>query len=165
MLTAERLRELLDYDPLTGVFLWRVTRGRAVAGAVAGHMETGDRTRGYWVIMIDRKLYRAHRLAWFYVHGAWPQDEIDHRNLVRQDNRMANLRQATRSQNRANYRLRPQNSGMKGITYRRKTGKWQAQIQVEGKKINIGSFLKPEEAHAAYRSAALHHFGEFARFE
>ena len=97
-LTVERLRELLSYDPATGKFLWRVGRQCMRAGAVAGATEV----QGYRVIKIDGKIYKAHRLAWLYVTGEWPPEEIDHKNTDPQDNVWSNLRLATHSQNQAN---------------------------------------------------------------
>lgn len=159
MLTAERLRELLEYNPLTGVFCWRVSRGTKRAGSAAGSLRDG-----YWIIRCDRKNYGAHRLAWLWIHGEWPEGEIDHRDLVRSNNVLTNLREASHSLNNANRRLRPQNAGMKGITCR-KSGKWVAQIAVNGVKMGLGTYLTAEEAHAAYRQAAIAHFGDYARFQ
>jgi hypothetical protein len=101
MLTAERLRELLDYDPETGRFIWRKdhpTAKHIKAGSVAG-TKNG---RGYWVIGVAGAKYVAHRLAWLYVTGEWPAHLVDHENGDRLDNRFANLREATDSQNNFN---------------------------------------------------------------
>jgi len=159
-LTAERLRELLSYDPDTGLFHWRRQKGRASAGDKAGRFSF---THGYIDIGIDGCLYRAHRLAWLYIYGKWPT-EMDHINGVRNDNRLVNLRQCTVSENRSNRGASPRNtSGFKGVSKRANDGKWIAQIKKNGKVTWLGSFDDPAEAHAAYCKAAKVIHGEFAR--
>jgi hypothetical protein len=112
---------------------------------------------------IDGKRYAAHRLAWFYMTGKWPA-EIDHRNCDPLDNRFENLREATRSQNNANMRMRADNSsGKKGVSWDRERNSWKAQISVNGVHKLIGRFPSIEAAAAAYGEAAYKHFGEFAR--
>src|SRR5712664_3026918 len=124
ILTAERLRELLNYDPETGIFRWDVVRRGCGIGKEAGTSVSA----GYRQISIDRRAYSEHRLARLYVHGHWPLDEIDHINGVRDDNRLSNLRQATRSENAQNQRRAQSRSkiGILGVTLHR--GKFQAQI-------------------------------------
>jgi hypothetical protein len=159
LISAEELREMLVYDPETGVFTWRVMRGKARVGAKAGN-KNGF---GYIVIMVRHRNYRAHRLAWLYVHGEWPAEEIDHRNGDPSDNRLTNLRLATRSQNIANTRLRiDTTSGVKGVTWNKRDGNWMAQIRVNGKQIFLGYFDAIEDAAEAYRIASKEHFGDFA---
>lgn len=154
MLTAERLREVLDYDLETGEFRWRITMGcRGVAGRVAGCLCA----TGYQSIRINRKPYQAHRLAWLHVYGEWPRNEIDHMNGNKADNRLSNLREATRFQNTANRKSR---KTFKGV-YLLPSGRWAASIQRD-KLHHLGCFDTPEEAHAAYCSAAIERFGEFA---
>lgn len=154
--TAERLRELLDYNPATGIFKWRLTCATRRKGLVAG-----SRHRGwYWVIRVDKRGYLAHRLAWLYVNGRWPVDQIDHVNGIRFDNRIVNLREATSSQNRQN--RKPKVAGLRGIQKSYK--KWRARINVNGKCLWLGSFSTQEAAASAYREAAIKHFGKFARF-
>jgi hypothetical protein len=166
-LTAERLRELLHYEPTTGVFTWRTLRpGRSPMGGIAGSVRKNpkDPCFGYRFITVDHFRTGAHRLAWFYVKGAWPPGDLDHQNMVRDDNRIDNLREATRSQNMANAgRPRHNTSGLKGASFLRATGKWQAQIQFHGKNLNLGSFASAEEAHEAYCQAGKRLFGEFFR--
>ena len=159
MLTADRLRELLDYDPATGIFTWRVARNsRIKAGSVAGGFQYG-----YARIRVDDMLYRSHRLAWLHVYGTWPSGEVDHRDGVKHNNAIDNLRIATDSQNRANIGVQANNhSGIKGVG-RRKSGKWRAQIMVNKKAYHVGLFDTAEEASAAYAKAAQSHFGSFAR--
>lgn len=150
-LTAERLRELLHYDPETGVFTWRVSgRGPAKAGSIAGTIKP----KGYRVIWIGGN-YKAHRLAWLYVHGHWPKDQIDHINHVKDDNRIANLREVTNGQNMQN-RTHQRNSpsGFKGVLGRTKSGRWPAKIASNGKQIWLGTFDSAELAYAAYCEAA-----------
>jgi hypothetical protein len=157
-LILARLKELLDYDPETGVFVWKVTRGSARPGDVAENRHVG----GYRQVVISRKRYLSHRLAWFYINGQWPSDEIDHINRERADNRIANLREATRAQNVCRS-VRRSKSGVHGV--RRRDFGWQARIRVTGKDIHLGTYQTVDEAKTAYRIAAIHHFGEFARTE
>lgn len=146
--TAARLRELLDYDPLTGVIRWRVNRRRARAGDVAGSAYPS----GYIRIKIDSQEYLAHRLCWLYVTGAWPSGQIDHRDGNRSNNRFANLRDATRSVNTQNQR-RAQSSNRSGLLgVRRCNSRWRATIRIPGeeRQRHLGVFDTKEEAHAAY---------------
>jgi hypothetical protein len=164
-LTQARLKELLHYDPETGVFTWLVWRPNGVkvgdvAGVVHGHT-------GYLRIKIDRRQYAAGRLAWLYMTGAFPAFRIDHEDTDKLNNRWCNLRPASASQNAAN-RTAPRNntSGYKGVHYTRaRTSykKWAAHIRVDGVLKTLGYFSKPEEAHAAYVQAARAAFGQYAR--
>lgn len=150
MVTQSRLKELLDYDPGTGVFTWRVSRGNAKSGSVAG----SKNGQGYLQIMVDGKRYKSHRLAWLYVHGKFPPEHIDHINRARADNRIANLRLATSSENPQNQRKRRNNtSGVVGVHWHKKLGKWQAYIMSNGRGIHLGYYGTIEEA-AAARAAA-----------
>ncbi len=164
MVTLERLKEVLDYDPATGLFRWKVKRCNVEAGQVAGHHK-GPR---YIRINIDLVSYRAHILAWLYMTGEWPPRFIDHRDTDKANNRWENLRLATKSQNMANMPAPKSNrSGFKGVSRYRagdSYGKpWQAGISKDGKRMSLGHFATPEEAHAAYAAAAEKFFGEFAR--
>lgn len=160
-LSVERLRERLEYDPETGLFRRKqLARGGAAPGSIAGSRSYF----GYWRISIDCVTYPAHRLAWLYVHGVFPQQEIDHINGDGTDNRIANLRLATRQQNAANRRGSKSNpSGLKGASYCVQTGRWKASIKVNGKTISLGRHKTAEEAHQAYAAAAEQAFGDFAR--
>lgn len=158
-LDAETLRARLHYDPSTGVFTWRISQGRAPAGARAGGF-----WKGYVGIRVGGRKYFAHRLAYLYMTGAWPPGDIDHRDMDRLNNRWSNLRSATRSQNKANCTLRSDNTtGFKGVSFFKQTSRYHAKIEVRGKHLHLGFFETPEAAHAAYAAAAKHHFGEFAR--
>ena len=148
-LTAERLRELLHYDPETGVFTRLVRSGPAKVGDVAG---TAD-THGYIQISVDGALYLAHRLAFLWMTGEWPPHQVDHINGVRADNRFANLRPATNAENMQNVR-RPYSSnriGLLGVC--RHGNRFRATIKVDGRCIHLGTFDAPEQAHAAYLAA------------
>lgn len=148
-LNSTRLRELLDYNPTTGVFTWRVNRrGPARIGAVAGRVNNG-----YCEVCVDMRRYLSHRLAWLYVHGNWPQGQIDHINGVRTDNRIENLRDVTVGENHQNKR-RPQGANpYLGVTWHKGRQKWQAQIGVDGVKRVLGRFSTAEEARDAYLRA------------
>jgi hypothetical protein len=161
MLTAERLRKVLHYNPETGVFTW-VKPNKKKSGLIGTTAGNTDRL-GYINITIDRIRYKAHRLAWMYFYGAFPDEFIDHINCKPSDNRIVNLRAATKSQNEANTRIRSTNtSGHKGV-YLNKNKKWQAYITIQGRSVYLGSFDKKEEASKAYLSMASKIHGSFAR--
>src|SRR5712671_3859086 len=154
MLTQGRLKELLEYDPETGIFRWRFSRGGWIRqGADAGW----HHTRGYWKIRLDGEAYFCHRLAWLYVYGQWPSDQLDHINLHRDDNRISNLREATQSQNQWN---RP----ILGVNFHKANRNWTARISVNGNRFFLGSFKNRDEAIAAYKNAASKHPGVFYNF-
>ncbi|HEY7297610.1 MAG TPA: HNH endonuclease [Xanthobacteraceae bacterium] len=139
-----------------GRFYWRVRCGTAAPGRQAGTWHGG----GYRSIRIDGVLYLEHRLAWFYVHGKHPRRQIDHRNRIRTDNRIANLRECSCAQNRCNVVTRNA-TGFKGVY--RHYEKWQTHIQLRGKRIYLGVHDTPEAAAAAYDNGAHRYHGEFAR--
>lgn len=165
-LSVEQVRTWLRYDSDTGEFFWvtqKDGRGRwrdirKRCGGVNG--------KGYRRIRVNGKYYAEHRLAWLYVYGSWPLKALDHINLDPTDNRIANLREATDSQNLANIRAYQRNtSGYKGVTLHKGTGKWQAQTKKDGKFHYLGLFDCPKDAHDAYRVGAKKYHGEFARAE
>lgn len=159
-LTRERLVELATYDPASGQFYWRVDRSRAKAGDIAGF----PGGKGYWQIRIDGTAYYGHRLAWIYVHGAWPAGAIDHADGDRRNNRIDNLRLATIRQNAANQRKRNgKSSPLKGVSWHAARNRWAAHIRINGKSTYLGLFDTEQAAHQAYVAAAINHFGEFAR--
>jgi hypothetical protein len=160
-LLAERVRELLHYDPDTGVFTWRVHRGGlAKAGTVAG-TPNGD---GYRRLSIDGRPFRVHQVAWLYMFGELPA-LIDHIDGDPGNNSIANLRLATMSDNIANSKRRANNqSGYKGVT-RHSSGRWRASITKDGKRHYLGLHSSAEAAHTAYVAAARAMFGDFARGE
>jgi hypothetical protein len=156
MITQARLKELLTYNPDTGDFRWIKRRPGVRFGVAAGNaLPTGRRIR------IDRREYKAHRLAWLYINGTWPRGEIDHRNGDPTDNRWLNLRDATHSQNLGNCKRRVDNTaGAKGVARSAaKQERWRAHFRGE----YLGSFGTREEASAAYAKAAAEYFGEFMR--
>jgi hypothetical protein len=168
-LTAERLRELLHYEPTTGVFTWRMRRAPgALKGQQAGSIRIAryDSGGGYRDIGVDGKIYLGHRLAWLYMTGSWPSVQLDHKNSVRDDNRWDNIRPATISQNGMNRPAQANNtSGFKGVTFHRKARKWMAQITKDGSLHYLGLYETREAAHEAYRKAATLLHQEFARTE
>ena len=157
-LTQERLQELLHYDPETGIFTNLKSRGRVKIGSVAG----SKNPNGYIYIAIDSKKYRAHRLAWLYVHGNFPEKCLDHINEVKDDNRIVNLRLATNLENHQNQSSPRTNntSGFNGVGWHKFSGKWLARIMANGKHKHLGYFDTAEEASAVYLAAKrkLHQF-------
>lgn len=155
------VKSLLSYDPFTGIIRWKVDRaGQRLAGTAAGNM----RSR-YTFISINKKRVAAHRIAWAIYYSVWPTDVIDHVDGNGHNNRIFNLRQATQSQNLANQRLSKANtSGIKGVSWVPKKQKWQVGIKVNGKRIGLGYFVDKEEAGKAYAKAAIHYFGDYARY-
>ena len=161
MLTQQRLKSLLKYDPETGEFRWIKNYHRRKRGDVAGT----EMDHGYIRIKIDQKPYRAHRLAWFYMTGEWPKDQIDHKNNIRSDNRWSNLREAANSQNVSNRKTGGNSdTGYRGVVPRA-SSKYKAQIRHKGRLIDLGIYDCPKEAHEAYCKAAKELYGEFARFD
>lgn len=158
-LTQQRLKELLHYDPLTGIFTRRISlSNRAPVGSVAGSLNNSD---GYLYITVDAKREAAHRLAWLYVYGMWPTGLIDHKDTIRHHNWIDNLREADKSTNGANRGLNKNNtSGFMGVTKFR--GNYLAKIKVNRKSIHLGVFLEAIEAAKAYDLAAVKYFGEYA---
>ena len=150
-LSLEYLRSLLNYDPDTGVFAWRVTRSNVKAGMRAG----GLMQHGYRTISVVRHRYYEHRLVWLYVHERWPTLDIDHINGNRADNRLANLREVTRRVNLENQWLarRDSKSGLRGVHWSASHKAFLAQLQVRGRNVYLGQFDTAEEAHQAYLDA------------
>lgn len=153
ILTAARLRELLHYDPATGVFTWITkssVKSRITVGSQAGSLKSDTH---YFKICIEKSGYYSHRLAWLYMTGNWPEGEIDHIDGMRTNNIYTNLRDVNSSINRQNQRNR--NNTKTGLLGARPNGKnrWAATIEVEGKARHLGQFSSPELAHHAYLKA------------
>ena len=154
-----RLMERLEYNPLTGIFTWKVASGRRPEGSVAG-----SNFGGYTHIRIDNKRYSAHHLAWLYTHGAFPKDLLDHINGNPLDNRIANIREADHRQNAGNVNLSQRNhSGARGVSWFKRDQKWRVRLTRNGKDCHIGLFETKQEAIDAYAEAAKEFFGEFVR--
>lgn len=157
MISQKELQSLMSYNPETGVFTRAMKNGEVrVLGFNFG--------AGYTGIAINRKPNYAHRLAWVYMNGDIPKgSEIDHINNDKKDNRICNLRLATRSENQGNVKLRSSNtSGYKGVYFNKRNSMWTAQIMRKGKRFNLGSFSTPKEAHEAYVKASVELFGEYS---
>ena len=160
MITQEQIKELLSYDPDTGIFVWLKSVSKRVrVGSVAGYLHNS----GYIKIGLARKLYSAHRLAFLYMVGYFPLEYTDHINRVKDDNRWSNLREATNSQNQCNTGKPITNtSGFKGVRWDNNAKKWRANIRHMNRQIHLGSFTTPEAAHQAYVAAAKKLHGDFA---
>lgn len=173
------IRQTVEYDLETGIFRWKNRpvemfnedgRGGRKGNAArwnsrfAGKQINNKNADGYIQICILGKFYMASRVAWFLVNGEWPDCEIDHINGEVSDNRLINLRQATRSLNCANRSILKSNtSGHKGVGWHKAVNKWVAKIGVDGKEIYLGAFSSKDDAIAAYTTAAQKYFGEFVR--
>jgi len=149
-LTGDEVRELFDYDEITGIFTWKKNRGNQFTkpGMKAGSKDT----YGHICIEIKGKTYLAHRLAWLFVYNKWPDNQIDHVNRKRDDNRIENLRDVEgieNLKNKGNYNNNT--TGFKGVTL--KKGKFISQITINGKCKYLGSFNTAEEAYQAYQHA------------
>jgi hypothetical protein len=160
-ITSDFLKSVLTYLPSTGEFIWKNTKGRKhVAGCVAGNKSVW----GYTEIRLNRKLYKAHRLAWLYSYGEWPLDAIDHIDGDRSNNRLLNLRSASYADNNQNMAVRrTSKSGSVGVSYDSKRHAWVAQLNVGGKRVLHKRCATREEAERAYTDAKAQHH-EFQPF-
>jgi hypothetical protein len=170
-LNCERLKQLLDYDPETGEFRWRIRTdcdNRRV-GTIAGAPNDSRKGRNRRRIRIDGTKYYASRLAWLYVTGRWPTAQIDHKDLDVANNRFTNLREATASESAQNRGTRPRRMGQKktsrfkGVHWAIAANKWVARVGLNGRQRHLGCFDNEEEAYAAYCAAAAKTHGDFAR--
>lgn len=168
--SPERLVSLLNYNPHTGLFIWKeragddaVTRrwNSNYAGKPAGCSSGGS---GYIRISIDGCSYQSHRIAWAMFHGRWPTSYIDHISGDKHDNRIANLREASPEQNSRNSKVSSRNSsGFKGVSWHKKDKYWRAVIHAQGKQIRLGTFDNPESAARAYEQASIKYHGAYRR--
>ena len=157
-LTAARLRELLHYDPATGIFI----RAKAIAKFGAGETAGALTKLGHIRICVDGRSYYAHRLAWLYAHGSWPSENIDHINGNPSDNRLINLRDVSQEMNNQNQRRAHSDNPNKvqGVTFVKAKGRFRASITVNYKARFLGYFDTPEEAHERYLAEKrIHHPG------
>jgi len=158
VITAQELHTALRYFPETGEF--RVNDKHVATRPRCDLPDAGERYR--W-IRLKGKTYAAHRLAWLYMTGEWPNPMPDHKNRDGLDNRWDNLRQATSAQNNQNRGLASNNtSGRKGVSWSKSHGQWQAQIKIDGRKKHLGYSSSRDGAHALYVATAIAAWGEFA---
>jgi len=157
-LTQEALKNLLDYNQETGVFLWkdrednRLNWNKRYSGKVAGCIRDGQ----YIDISIYKKTYLAHRLAWLYVYGKWPDHQIDHINGLKADNRIINLRDVTPAENCKNILMSDRNtSGITGVHWTTTDKHWISVIRANNNYIYLGMFKGKFEACCARKSAEI----------
>ena len=155
-LTKQYLRSVLDYDPITGVFTWCSRSSTKIKiGDKAGYI---NNLYGYRLIRVDGIKYGAHRLAWLYVHGSFPENEIDHINGIRDDNRIVNLRAVDRQTNARNMKKRKNNtSGVTGVDWHKCKNKWRAQINGNNGIIHLGYSKSLFEVVCLRKSAEIEH--------
>jgi hypothetical protein len=157
-LTQEELKQKLYYNPKLGIFYWVQPSGPSSEGDEAGCLMAN----GYIGIKINGILFQAHRLAWLYKTGEMPENNIDHINNIRNDNRFVNLRDATQSQNCMNHGVTANNSsGYKGVSFHKKSGKWQVACRVKTKHYYLGIYDTPQIASKVYEEFAKTHHGDF----
>lgn len=159
MISQEKLKDLLTYDPETGIFTWNISPRYGIEnGTVAGSLDA----LGYVIIVIKRKQYKAHRLAWLYMTGSFPEIHIDHINREKDDNRFSNLRKANPSENNWNVGIRKDNkSGYKGVCFIPEMNKFMVQIAVNNVQHYLGCFDDAEVAASVYQEHAKKFHGEF----
>jgi len=163
-LTIDALKSVLTYDQDTGIFYWLARSNWRASSRFAGKPAGSADRKGYLRICLFGKSYLAHHLAWFYMTGEWPKDQIDHEDLNKANNKWTNLREATNAQNKMNSPVRRDSrSGLKGIKWHTQALKWWARISVKGKRISLGLYDCPAAAHLAYVVEADKSFGKFAR--
>ena len=157
--TFDYINSQLRYEPDTGLLFWKVRGGGRRVNRPAGGVEVN----GYIVIAVNKKRFKAHRLAWLLSTGRWPGNEIDHINYNKTDNRLVNLREATHKENMRNSRAQKNSkSGFVGVSFYPRYQKWRADIYVDGKTRTIGYFTTIDEAKIARKTVERVSFGEFA---
>lgn len=155
MLSRSRLKELLEYNPLTGIFVRKITLSpRTKVGDIAG----STNKCGYIQICVDRRYYLAHRLAWFYVYGKWPKKDLDHKDHIRHHNWIDNLREATNKENSKNASISKNNtSGFNGVSYNKAGKVWVAYCSTAVGNKYLGCFKNKADAIDARKEANLKH--------
>jgi len=155
MITQEKLKKYLHYNPDSGVFTWvnkTSSKSRVKIGSIAGTLHHD----GYIMIALNKKQYGAHRLAWLYTYGTYPNQQIDHINQVRDDNRLENLREVSAKTNTHNRGTSGRNtSGCMGVVWDKRASRWQARINVDGKRIFLGMFTEFSDAVNARKNAEV----------
>lgn len=171
---AERLRDILDYDPESGTLSWRARPRKTVRSnrrgigntRWAGKPAGSTHSSGHRNISIDGERYFAHRVIWKWMTGEEPEFEVDHADTDKANDRWSNLRLATHSQNSINRPIRPDNtSGARGVDWNKAKGKWRVRIHADGRCHSVGYFVDLESARAAYAKAAAGLHGEYARIK
>lgn len=156
--SVETMRRLFIYNPSTGHLIWKIRRGKMLPGMRAGYTDP----KGYVVVGVGNEHYLAHNIIWAITHGVWPEQDVDHENRLKGDNKEGNLREATRSQNKINSGPYVTNtSGYRGV-YPDGKGRWRASIKHNYKGRLIGTFDTKEEAYEARLRVEKELFGEFA---
>lgn len=159
-LNHKYLLSILDYNPSTGIFIWKKSRGRVSAGSIAG----GEITDGYIGIRIDGTRFMAHRLAWFYCFEEWPESLLDHEDTDPSNNAIENLREASNSSNNMNKGVMSiSTTGYTGVTFDKSRNKYMVRVSINGVSKNLGRFNTIEEAIAVREFAAKEAYGEFYR--
>lgn len=154
MVTLNRLKEVLYYDPSSGIFTYKVNRGTAKIGNVAGNLSKA----GYRYLSIDNVTYAEHRLAWLYIYEKWPDNDIDHINRIKNDNRILNLRDISKKQNNLNKEFKLSSNYLyRGI--RKTTGSLGYSAELQG--MYLGTYSTQEEASIVYENTAKKEYKEF----
>lgn len=158
MITAEEARETWSYDPLEGILRWKINAGkRARKGTISGHI-FNHHASSYLCVVFKGKNYRSHRICWLIHYGVWPSGQIDHIDHDGLNNKIENLRDVTASENMRNQRLRENNTtGAHGVYWNEKRKRWVAKIGVNGRVIELGRFIKIEDAIACRKEADRKH--------
>jgi len=142
-ITQKRIKDILHYDPESGIWTWLIDKPGVLNSGIAGYVDTN----GYRQIGIDREVYPSGRLAWLYMNGYFPEHEIDHKNRIKHDDRWKNLRHVSHQCNSRNRRnFKNNTSGVKGVYWAKEKGKWYSQIKVHGKTFHIGYHSDKNEA-------------------
>jgi hypothetical protein len=159
LISQDLVKALFAYCPDTGLFTRKITTGaKAKIGSVAGSIQDS----GYVLLEINSNTYRAHRVAWLYMYGKFPVELLDHINRDKADNSIHNLREASKVQNSYNTSIRSDNStGYKGVSIDKRSNRYRAYININGKQKSLGYYSTAEEAALAYNTAAEKYFGEF----